>query len=263
MSKIIGEMEAFKSYIRGCSAAIANKESNGAYDWRPPMNCSFTVDGVPCRVSIKVDDASEQGDFLFSLYMEIRPSAPINKDLVEGLFCRIAEEIEFHPNIRILRPSHWKNHNEHWSESTTCSGWNGCLMVSVKLSPDGNSFDLSEDPVNILRKAIKERDEEIARKVAEERAKSNALQKIGGKIESFLESIGDFVIPDRGPDGQRGQRMAYMWMRGEGSIVLLGGLGQEGHRDPVRLKLEDGYEANVKAIVEWAVRNGAREPELD
>lgn len=137
------------------------------------------------------------------------------------------------------------------------------------------------DPVDILRSAIMKRDEEIARK-AEEIAREAAEEKArlereraaeeeaerkrkeaSDKIRDFLEAIrafalnGGYLVEECWHYTEYGFRLAdtaEMKRDSEGQPIFCGVPG-------ARVDLKDGYEANVKTIVEWAVRNGASEPE--
>jgi hypothetical protein len=123
---------------------------------------------------------------------------------------------------------------------------------------------LAMRPDNILRAAIKERDEEIARKKAEEEVRAESerraaeaaervRQEAKDKIEAFLVGIGDFVL-------ESGISIKECWhptlvgfrLRLEAFATL---------RD-LSLNIDDGFDVNVKKIIQWAVDNGAREPEL-
>lgn len=105
----------------------------------------------------------------------------------------------------------------------------------------------------LFRKAIKERDEEIARKEAERKAEEEARQEAYEKLKGFLESIGDFVIFDAGVLTP----IKDLWIKSDGDILLLGNRG----RDPFQLSLVNGFDQNLQKIIKWAVDNGAREPE--
>lgn len=132
-------------------------------------------------------------------------------------------------------------------------------------------------PDNILRAAIKERDEEIARKKRAEEARAaaerraaeeaerakqaaeRARQEVKDKIEVFLAGIGHFVMP-RGKDGVS-TPISDMWEWEHcGHNIVLFGHGP--NFDHIWVLIEFGFEESVKKIVRWAVENGAREPEL-
>jgi hypothetical protein len=126
---------------------------------------------------------------------------------------------------------------------------------------------LAMRPDNILRAAIKERDEQIARKKRAEEARAaaerraaeeaerarqeaeRAIQEAKDKILAFLNGIGDFVL-----DGDCTVKDCFF------SEQYCGLSHPSG--DCVTFDFEDKFEANVKKIVRWAVVNGAREPEL-
>jgi hypothetical protein len=130
-------------------------------------------------------------------------------------------------------------------------------------------------PDNILRAAIKERDEEIARNKAAEEARAaaerraaeeaerakqaaeRARQESKDKIEAFLVGIGHFVMPT----GKGGvlTPISEMWNERGCDIVLL---SHDASLNPVWVFIDEGFDENMKKIVRWAVENGAREPEI-
>jgi len=120
------------------------------------------------------------------------------------------------------------------------------------------------DPAALLRQAIRERDEEIAKKKAEEevRAESErraaeaaerARQEAKDKIEAFLVGIEDFVL-------ESGISIKGCWRPAPVGFTL--SRAAFATRCDI-LNIEDGFDANVKKIIQWAVENGAREPELN
>lgn len=236
----------------------------------------------------------------------------IDKNKAKELICWIADTMRFHPNIKVLdhtehsdksgfcdtkvepqgnnryfwlQPKGFKHSTELqrycWEgipESADC--WTSNMIVLVKLTPSisdcwGRSFDLGPealDPSNLLRRAIRQRDERIARE-AEQKAKEEIerqaaadkaekerqeacekaereLKEACDKLTTFLDSIGDFDI--------NGVPFNGCWGLPDDTTIL------SLFRGDVYLNLDvlEDYDENVKKIIQWAVDNGASEPEL-
>jgi hypothetical protein len=120
------------------------------------------------------------------------------------------------------------------------------------------------DPVALLRQAIRDRDEEIARKKAAEEARAEAERSAAEralreqqasyeKLKDFLDSIGNFDM--------NGRLFSECWrpQSCDRSIKLFLAVTAI-HK--ISLNIDDGFDANVKKIIKWMVENGAKEPEL-
>jgi hypothetical protein len=167
------------------------------------------------------------------------------------------------------------------------------MLVTVKLAPSdsnewGDSFDLGqEDPLNLLRRAIRKRDEKIAKKEAERKVQEEydrlasekelrEQQEAHEKLKGFLESIGDFEM--HGPsshDLDCGEAVNWLetwnariipfkecWNDSPlGFFVGIGAIGNNRNKFGFEVCLSDDFDENVKKIVKWMVENGAREPQ--
>lgn len=206
---ITGDFKGFKDYIRDCSAAIFSEESNSAHDWFREVHCGLNVDGVSCDLLIKeVECGPDTGDFLFNFNLEFVLPIDIDKNKAKELICWVADEMQFHPNIRVLdrtehsdgsgfpgtgvepigsdryfwiQPQGFKHDTDleryNWEGVPhSARRWTSNMLVIVKLTPSdsegwGRSFDLGLDAVDLLRIAIRQRDARLEQKrLAEERA---------------------------------------------------------------------------------------------
>lgn len=258
MNKFTCDIEPFKKYIHDSSAAIFSEESNKAHDWRRKITCYVGKNEHVLNIH-PVECYGNGGKFYFFLELELLKDA--TKTEAKELLCHVADEMQFHPNIRVLdRTEHSEAIGYHatreeptgddryfwlhpkgfkfekdelgrycWdeiSESPSAYPWEAAMLVEVKTTPVasdgwGSSFDLSPDPVSLLRTAIRERDEKIAaeeaRKRAEEEAEEARLTAEEERVrleneqnfqdwehvKKFVDEIGDFEVkvPSKEGDG--------------------------------------------------------------
>jgi hypothetical protein len=158
------------------------------------------------------------------------------------------------------------------------------ILMEFALNPNQTNSN-TLDPVAFLRQAIRERDEEIARKKADEEARAEAdrlaaerelreQQEAREKLKGFLESIGDFEMhgpSSHDPDGDEAVTWLETW---SARIIPFKECWSLSLRDSpleffvgrrrfcIQVNLSDGFDENVKKIIQWMVDNGAREPEL-
>lgn len=313
MTKIICDIEAFKQYIYDSSAAIFSEESNKAYNWYRNMSGILNFDGHTYELSIKTTAAEgHKNDENFIFIFDLELTASVTKTEAREMICSFADAAKFHPNINVadntdhgravvsercfwLQPAEFKCRNYCWDEiPERADRWRAQISMTVKQTPSptadtwGRSFDLNPDPVRQLRAAIRNRDEEIARKEAERKAKEEAdrlaaekaereLQEAYEKLKNFLESIGDFEV--HGPsshDPDCGEAVAWLETMGariipfkelchdEGDLLWIGSWNEPDTPEILlRLHIRDGFDKNVQKIIKWMVENGAREPKSE
>lgn len=309
MNRITCNIDPFKNYIHDSSAAIFSEESNKKHDWYRKMHCSVLIDDHTYGLSILPTAAEGHADYEhFTFVFDLELAASITKTEAREMICSFADAVKFHPNINVadttdhgravvsercfwLQPTEFKCSNYCWDEiPERADRWHAQIFMTVKQTPSptadtwGRSFDLNSDPVSLLRAAIRNRDEEIARKKAEEEARAEAeriaaekaereLDEAYDKLKGFLESIGHFEM--HGPsshDPDCGEAVNWLEAWNERIIPF-----EECWHDTeygfwigspiteiilLQLHICDGFDQNVQKIIKWMVENGAREPEL-
>lgn len=302
MTNFTCNLKNFEKYIHDSSAAIFSEESNKKHDWNRRIPCSANVEGKSYDiliVSYTRECFAESVDFLFYFDIEIKASSGdryITKTEARKIILRITDEMRFHPNIKIqdvgyygekstgddryhlIKPVEFRFKDEYcWDEiPERADQWVASVGVWILLnnpvenSEWGGSFDLDPDPIFKLRQAIRNRDEEIARKEEIVRKEARERQETYDKLKDFLNSIGHFDVS--------GVPFSRCWIakeqtfeldrsaHGLGSLKVVssaGGTGSFSHHTPahrqVTLSITDGFNHNVDRIIKWAVENGARE----
>jgi hypothetical protein len=281
MTNITGNFEPFEKYIYDSSDAIFSEESNNAHDWFREVRCSLNADGTPCSLLIKEEECcgGQQG-FWFNFNLELSLRDKIDKNKAKELICWIADKLRFHPNISVLDRTDEAQCWEGIPEYFWADRWTSNMLVTVKMAPSksdewGCSFDLGPealDPSNLLRRAIRKRDEKIAAEEARKRAEreaeiarikaiKDANRKNYEEFKNFVNEIGDFELNEGhctsfGDGGWKPLRdFAFTWTDGDNCS----------YRRCDGREFSFYHEADLdwhkNEVVRWAVENGAREPQ--
>jgi hypothetical protein len=281
MNNVICNIEPFKKYIYDSSAAIFSEESNKKHDWKREI--TLNIEENEYLLYLRPAECSgnpQQDKFFFFFDLELPMCA--TKTEAKELLCRVADAMQFHPNIKVLdRTEHseaigyystgeeptgnnryfWlrpkgfefkkdKSGRYCWDEVPEGGDldqvypWFANMVVEVRMTRSsldhlvrnfewGRSFDLNTEdltPVNLLRYAIRERDEkiaaeearkrteeeaELARKRTEEEAelaRQKALEEQvrleneknfqeWERVKKFVDEIGDFEVKAMQEDG--------------------------------------------------------------